>query len=79
MALGEVVMNNKLKFTQELIVTLIIASLFTVVVGFIFVFTALNLGADPEWTMQTQRTILGAVWGLCVGYRLHTVIQRHRR
>ncbi len=79
MALGEVVMNNKLKFTQELIVTLIIASIFTAVVGFIFVFTALNLGADAEWAMQTQRTILGTVWGLYVGYRLHTVIQRHRR
>ena len=72
-------MNNKLKFTQELIVTLIIASLFTVVVGFIFVFTALNLGADPEWTMQTQRTILGTVWGLYVGYRLHAIIQQYRR
>ena len=72
-------MNNKLKFTQELIVTLIIASLFTALVGFIFIFAALNLGADAEWAMQTQRTILGTIWGLYVGYKLNTLIRQYRR
>lgn len=62
---------------MELIFTLIVASLLSGVVVFIASFALANFGVPAESLTYTA-TGGATVWGLIVGYKLNTLLQKHR-
>ncbi len=72
-------MKNKTKFYTELIITLIVASLLSWVVAFIVAFILGNLNMPSEEVLQYVNTAASTIWGLVVGYKLHSLLQEHRK
>ncbi len=71
-------MKNKAKFTLELFITLLIASLISSVFALILGFTIMNLGGDTG-ALTYANTLASSVWGVVVGYKLNTLIRQHRQ
>lgn len=70
-------MNNTSKFIVEIVITIIIAALVSGVIGILLAFVAGNIGTYADASSWIN-FVVGAVFGLIVGYKLNSLIKSRK-
>lgn len=71
-------MNNLGKFTLELITTVIVAAVLSLLFSVMTLFIVGNIGSVSIEGTQWINMISGSLFGLIVGYKLNILIREHR-
>lgn len=72
-------MKNTPKFTIELIITIVVATILSAIVSFLTALLAKSFNASTVDAITYANTSAATAWGLIVGYKLHSLIEQHRR
>lgn len=71
-------MNNLGKFTLELITTVIVSAVLSLLFSVLSLFVIGNLGTINVEQTQWLNMISGSLFGLIVGYKLNNLIHEHK-
>lgn len=71
-------MNNLGKFTLELITTVIVAAVLSLLFSVLVLFVAGNISSVSVEETQWINMISGTLFGVIVGYKLNILIREHK-
>lgn len=71
-------MKNTYKFLSELLFTVLVAGVLSVLLGFVLWFVAANFDQSKEWRTYID-FVSGILFGLVVGYKLKALVLEHRK
>jgi cell shape-determining protein MreC len=70
-------MKNKARFIKEIIITLIVATLISIVLSAILIFILANFDAVTKGG-EYVNTVSSSIWGLMVGYKISSLLRESR-